>query len=90
MIKRFLFAAIFGAAALAAGGPSLALSADDIRWITQCVRDSASYPVSDEVKLSYCTCMVSRMADSERRSVTQWEQANPGIARDCARRAGWN
>jgi len=90
MIEHFLFAGLFGTVAVVASGTSRAQSAADIQWIAQCVRDSASYPVSDEVKLAYCTCMVSRMSASERRSVTQWEQAYPDQARDCARRAGWN
>jgi hypothetical protein len=63
---------------------------DDVRWVNQCVRDSAGYPVSEQVKIMYCTCMVARMSDNETRSVSQWEQANPRIRDDCARRAGWN
>lgn len=63
---------------------------DDVRWVNQCVRDSAGYNVSEQVKIMYCSCMVSRMSDNETRSVTQWEQANPRIRDDCARRAGWN
>jgi hypothetical protein len=54
------------------------------------VRDSAGYAVSEQVKIMYCTCMVSKMSDSETRSVTQWERANPAARDDCARRAGWN
>jgi hypothetical protein len=63
---------------------------DDVRWVNQCVRDSASYSVSEQVKIMYCTCMVSKMSNNETRSVTQWEQANPAARDDCARRAGWN
>ena len=67
-----------------------AQSTDDIKWVNQCVRDSASYAVSQQVKIMYCTCMVSKMSDNETRSVTQWERANPAARDDCARRAGWN
>ena len=68
----------------------MAQNTDDARWVNQCVRDSAGYAVSQQVKMLYCACMVSKMSDNETRSVTQWEQANPAAARDCARRAGWN
>ena len=51
---------------------------------------TARYNVSEQVKIMYCTCMVSKMSDNETRSVTQWEQANPAARDDCAKRAGWN
>ena len=63
---------------------------DDVRWVNQCVRDSAGYAVSQQVKVMYCTCMVGKMDEKETRSVTQWEKVNQAAARDCARRAGWN
>jgi len=72
------------------GGGAGAQSTDDVRWVNQCVRDSASYPVSEQVKIMYCTCMVSKMSNNETRSVTQWERANPVARDDCAKRAGWN
>jgi hypothetical protein len=71
-------------------GSAWAQSTDDVKWVNQCVRDSASYAVSQQVKIMYCTCMVSKMSDNETRSVTQWERANPAARDDCARRAGWN
>jgi hypothetical protein len=70
-------------------GAAMAQTAE-VRLVNQCVRDSASYPVSEQVKTMYCTCMVTRMPDGETRSVTQFERANPAIRDDCARRAGWN
>ena len=63
---------------------------DDAQWVDQCVRDSVGYAVSERIKVMYCSCMVARMSDNETRSVSQWEQANPRIRDDCARRAGWN
>jgi hypothetical protein len=76
-------------ASLIASGAA-AQGTDDARWVDQCVRDSASYNVSERVKVLYCSCMVSKMSDSESRSVTQWERANQSAARDCAKRAGWS
>ena len=78
------------AGALIAGSAVAQQQTDDVRWVNQCVRDSAGYPVSEQVKIMYCTCMVSKMSNNETRSVTQWEQANPRARDDCARRAGWN
>jgi hypothetical protein len=71
-------------------GSAAAQATDDVKWVNQCVRDSAGYAVSEQVKIMYCTCMVSIMSDNETRSVTQWEKANPRTRDDCARRAGWN
>lgn len=71
-------------------GSTAAQTTDDVKWINQCVSDSAGYAVSQQVKLMYCACMVSKMSDNETRSVTQWERANPAARDDCAKRAGWN
>ncbi len=84
----FLSAAII---ALTAGVAAAQKKTDDARWVDQCVRDSAGYILTSErVKVMYCSCMVARMSDNETRSVSQWEQANPRVRDDCARRAGWN
>jgi len=74
--------------ALTVGGAAAQRQTDDVRWVNQCVRDSAGYNVSEQVKIMYYTCMVSKMSDNETRSVTQWERANPQARDDCARRAG--
>ncbi len=84
---KFAFAALVLGCCIAS---SASAQTADVRWVNQCVRDSASYPVSEQVKIMYCTCMVTRMPEGETRSVTQWEQANPRVRDDCARRAGWN
>jgi hypothetical protein len=75
---------------LTAGVATAQRKTDDARWVDQCVRDSVGYAVSERIKVMYCSCMVARMSDNETRSVSQWEQANPRIRDDCARRAGWN
>lgn len=62
----------------------------EVRLVNQCISDSAAYPVSDQIKTMYCSCMVAKMSDGETRSVTQFEKANPAIRNDCAKRAGWN
>ena len=78
------------AGTLIAGGASAQRQTDDVKWVNQCVQDSAGYNVSEQVKIMYCTCMVSKMSNNETRSVTQWERANPVARDDCAKRAGWN
>lgn len=86
-----LFLTSLAACLLAGSATAQTKQTDDVRWVNQCVRDSAGYTnVSEQVKVMYCTCMVSKMSDNEIRSVTQWEQANPRTRDDCARRAGWN
>lgn len=69
---------------------AVAQTAGYVKSVNQCLRDSIGYPVSQQTKTMYCTCMVDKMSESETRSVTQWERVNP-LARDvCARRAGWD
>ncbi|HJQ60352.1 MAG TPA: hypothetical protein VJ890_25835 [Vineibacter sp.] len=85
---KSIYAAVILIGCLVAG--SAFAQTDDVKWVNQCVKDSAGYQVSEQVKVMYCTCMVGKMNDKETRSVTQWEQANPEAAKDCARRAGWN
>jgi len=55
-------------------------SADDVKWITQCVADNKDEGQTAEVVLAYCTCMNGKMSSNETRSVTQWEKANPRAA----------
>jgi hypothetical protein len=78
--------------ALALGGcvTTGSSTADDRRWINQCVRDNADEGASRRVVTAYCTCMVNRMSDRETRSVTQWERVNPRARRECSREAGWS
>jgi len=63
---------------------------DDVRVVNQCVADSAGYAVSEKIKIMYCTCMVGKMSENETRSVSQFEEANPRMRDDCAKRAGWD
>jgi hypothetical protein len=72
-----------------AGCATTSSSAEDRRWINQCIRDNADEGASRRVVTAYCTCMVNRMSDHETRSVTQWERVNPRARRECAREAGW-
>jgi hypothetical protein len=78
--------ALLGASCATTGSSS----AEDRRWINQCIRDNADEGPSRRVVAAYCNCMVNRMSDNETRSVTQWERANPRVRRECSRQAGWD
>ncbi len=79
------------ALALGAGCSATASSssADDRRWINQCLRDNREARVPQSVVRSYCSCMNDRMSSNETRSITQWERANPRAREACERRSGW-
>jgi hypothetical protein len=62
---------------------------DDVKWVNQCIRDSAGIKGTTQQKTMYCSCMVGKMDDNETRSVTQWEKANPAAMKDCEKRSGW-
>src|SRR5690242_9488900 len=90
-IMKPIAALWFAVAALVASGASAQTrQTEDVKVVEQCVSDSASYSVSERVKIMYCTCMVGKMSNNETRSVSAWEQANPAARDGCARRAGWN
>lgn len=65
-----------------------ALSADDVKWINQCIADNKG-GASDAIIRKYCVCMNEKMDNNETRSITQWEKANPAARRACDRESGW-
>jgi len=78
------------AAAMLTSGVALGQSADDRKWVTRCLSDNRDAKVSAAVVNAYCVCMNNKMSDSETRTITQWEKANPTARRSCEREAGWN
>ena len=70
-------------------GPATAQTTDDVKWINQCVSDNKDEGQTQQVVLSYCTCMNNQMGNNESRSITQWEKANPQKMEMCSGRAGW-
>lgn len=77
------------AAALVTGPASAQQSADDVKWIKECVTDNKDEGQAAPVVLAYCTCMNNKMSSNETRSITQWEKANPRASEACSRQAGW-
>jgi hypothetical protein len=65
------------------------LSADDIKWINQCIRDNRRQGAAPDVVRKSCICMNEKMDDNETRSITEWEKANPKAMADRDRQAGW-
>ena len=88
-MKSFLVALLAGGSLLIVSGTSIAQESEAAKWVKQCVADSAGMAATEQVKIMYCTCMVGKMSDNETRTVTQWEQANPAAAAECAKLAGW-
>jgi len=66
----------------------LAQTADDRRWVNQCIRDNAG-STSAAIIRAYCVCMNDKMDENETRSISQWERSNPAARRECDRVSGW-
>ncbi len=86
-IATLLFVAV---AAVIASQNASAQSADDVKWINQCITDNKDEKgATPEITRAYCTCMNNKMDDNERRSITQWEKTNPRARVACEKEAGW-
>jgi hypothetical protein len=88
---RNLLIAVLAVAANLASLPAQAQrqSADDVKWIKECVDDNKDEGQAAPVVLAYCTCMNNKMSNNETRSITQWEKANPIAQEACSKQAGW-
>lgn len=87
---KFAFSALLLAGSVLAGTAALAQSADDKKWVNQCLSDNKDAKVAASIVAAYCTCMNSKMSDNETRSITQWEKANPNARKACEQQSGWN
>ena len=72
-----------------ASSAALAVTADDIKWVNQCLRDNRNEGVSMEIVRKYCVCMNNKMSNNETRSITQWEKSHPRERKECDRVSGW-
>ncbi|HLA36490.1 MAG TPA: hypothetical protein VJ001_16635, partial [Rhodocyclaceae bacterium] len=53
-------------AAVAFGSQAFAQSADDTKWVNQCIKDNQGEPGgTPEIVKKYCTCMNAKMPESE-------------------------
>jgi len=87
--SKILLAVVAGALLASSAAFAQQMSADDLKWINQCIRDNARPGPSPEVVRKYCICMNEKMDDNETRTITQWERANPKAMADCDRVSGW-
>lgn len=73
-------------------GPALAqkMTADDFKWINQCMTDNKKEPgATEEIVRKYCVCMNNKMDNNETLSITQWEKKNPRARAACDKESGW-
>ncbi|RJF82159.1 hypothetical protein D3877_19060 [Azospirillum cavernae] len=84
---KFVAMAFLSLGVLCAGG--LAQADDNAKWVAQCQKDNSDAKVSPDVVTKYCTCMNNKMSDSETRTITEWEKANPQSRKACEKEAGW-
>jgi hypothetical protein len=87
IVKLFAVVAVVGAYGV--GTRATAETADDRKWVNQCVADNKDAKVDPDVVRKYCMCMNEAMDDNETRSITQFEKANPKIRAKCDRISGW-
>ncbi|HLH87688.1 MAG TPA: hypothetical protein VKX28_04450 [Xanthobacteraceae bacterium] len=85
-------------AALLVAGPVLAgtvtfaqaATADDIKWINQCIADNKGQPgATPDIVKKYCTCMNEKMDNNETQSISQWEKTHKAEREACDKEAGW-
>jgi|KBSMisStaDraftv2_1062788.scaffolds.fasta_scaffold1840676_2 hypothetical protein len=66
-----------------------AVTTDDVKWITQCVKDNSDQGAKRLVVLKYCTCMNNKMSEEDTQSITEWETTHPEEQKACEAEAGW-
>jgi hypothetical protein len=86
---KFATVALLVIGCFIASKPALAATADDVKWINQCVQDNKNEGAKESVVLKYCTCMNNKMDSNETKSITQWEKTHVTEQRACSREAGW-
>ncbi|HVL72429.1 MAG TPA: hypothetical protein VM434_11170 [Beijerinckiaceae bacterium] len=88
-MTRILALAIVSALAASAASAQT-MTADDVKWINECIRDNQGEPGgTPPIIRAYCFCMNEKMDSNETRSISVWEKANPGARQACERQAGW-
>jgi len=85
---KLLIAALIAAGCAFTVGQASAGTADDIKWINQCMADNKG-GAAEEVVAKYCKCMNDKMSESETQSITQWEKTHVAEREACDKAAGW-
>ena len=80
---------LLGACLIPMAASAQNMNADDLKWINQCIADNKKEGATEDVVRKYCVCMNNAMADSETKSVTEWEKTHPDETKACDKAAGW-
>ena len=64
------------------------LSADDVKWINQCIVDNKGGASSPIVR-HYCFCMNEKMDNNEAKSISVWEKTHAKERAECDKDSGW-
>ena len=88
-MKPTVFALLVAGSVVASNAAFAQLSADDVKWINQCIVDNKNEGAKAPVVRKYCFCMNEKMDNNESQSITQWEKKNPQARDACSREAGW-
>ncbi len=86
---KYRAAVLIAAGSLLAVSAAFATTADDRKWIAQCVTDNKDEGQTPQVVLKYCTCMNNKMSDNETQTITQWEKTHKKEREACDKEAGW-
>jgi hypothetical protein len=73
---------------MASGAALAQMSADDVKWINQCIVDNKG-GAKEEVIRKYCMCMNEKMDNNESKSITEWEKTHPKERAACDKESGW-
>ena len=89
-MKLKIVLALLAGAMLASGAAyAQKMTADDLKWINQCIQDNRRHGATPDIVRNYCICINEKMDDNETRTISQWERANPKAMADCDKEAGW-
>ncbi len=91
-MMKYLVAPFVIAMSLVVIGPASAqkMTADDLKWINQCVDDNRGEPgATPAIARAYCMCMNEKMDNNESQSISQWEKTHKKERDACSKQAGW-
>jgi hypothetical protein len=64
-------------------------TADDKKWVNECIQDNQDQGQTAQTIRTYCTCMNDQMSETETQTITQWEKTHKKEADMCSSKAGW-
>jgi hypothetical protein len=90
LMKRLSFALVLtGSVLMSNAALAQQMTADDLKWINQCIGDNKDQGAKSDVVRKYCICMNEKMDNNETQSITQWEKTHAKERKECDRVAGW-